>query len=141
MPVQLKAFLQRWIIIMVAVLVATHIVPGIHYDHWQGLLIATFVLGLLNAFLKPVLLFLSLPLVIVTFGLFTVVINALLLYMGRDRCEATGWPDKLPKFGQDTPLGRAGQPAELAGAYVYLASDDASYTSGAILPVTGGKPL
>ena len=54
---------------------------------------------------------------------------------------STGWPDKLPKFGQDTPLGRAGQPAELAGAYVYLASDDASYTSGAILPVTGGKPL
>ncbi|RXZ48507.1 SDR family oxidoreductase [Agromyces binzhouensis] len=54
---------------------------------------------------------------------------------------STGWPDKLPRFGQDTPLGRAGQPAELAGAYVYLASDDASFTSGAILPVTGGKPL
>jgi hypothetical protein len=36
---------------------------------------------------------------------------------------------------------RAGQPAELAGAYVYLASDDATYTSGAILPVTGGKGL
>jgi NAD(P)-dependent dehydrogenase (short-subunit alcohol dehydrogenase family) len=54
---------------------------------------------------------------------------------------ATGWPDKLPSFGQDTPLGRAGQPAELAGAYVYLASEDASYVSGAILPVTGGKPL
>ena len=44
-------------------------------------------------------------------------------------------------FGQDTPLGRAGQPAELAGAYVYLASDDASYVSGAVLPVTGGKGL
>jgi len=54
---------------------------------------------------------------------------------------ATGWPDKLPSFGQDTPLGRAGQPAELAGAYVYLASDEASYVSGAILPVTGGKGL
>jgi putative membrane protein len=81
MPAQLKEFLQRWIIIMVAVLVATHIVRGIHYDNWQGLLIATLVLGLLNAFLKPVLLFLSLPLVIVTFGLFTIVINALLLYM------------------------------------------------------------
>jgi NAD(P)-dependent dehydrogenase (short-subunit alcohol dehydrogenase family) len=54
---------------------------------------------------------------------------------------ATGWPDKLPEFGRDTPLGRAGQPAELAGAYVYLASDDASYVSGAILPVTGGRTL
>ena len=54
---------------------------------------------------------------------------------------ATGWPDKLPEFGQDTPLGRAGQPAELAGAYVYLASPHASYVSGAVLPVTGGKGL
>lgn len=54
---------------------------------------------------------------------------------------ATSWPEKLPEFGQDTPLGRAGQPAELAGAYVYLASDDASYVSGAVIPVTGGKGL
>lgn len=54
----------------------------------------------------------------------------------------TGWDaDRLATFGQDTPLGRAGQPAELAGAYVYLASDDATYVSGAVLPVTGGKPL
>ncbi len=41
----------------------------------------------------------------------------------------------------DTPLGRPGQPAELAGAYVYLASEAASYVSGAVLPVTGGKGL
>ncbi|MFH5877478.1 SDR family oxidoreductase [Arthrobacter sp. NA-172] len=54
---------------------------------------------------------------------------------------ATEWPDKLPQFGQDTPLGRAGQPAELAPAYVLLASDEASYISGAVLPVTGGKGL
>jgi NAD(P)-dependent dehydrogenase (short-subunit alcohol dehydrogenase family) len=54
---------------------------------------------------------------------------------------ATDWPDKLPKFGQDTPLGRAGQPAELAAAYVFLAEPGASYVSGAVVPVTGGKGL
>ncbi|WP_243075525.1 SDR family oxidoreductase [Microbacterium sp. SS28] len=55
---------------------------------------------------------------------------------------ATGWDaDKVTSFGQDTPLGRAGQPAELAGAYVYLASEAASYVSSAVLPVTGGKGL
>lgn len=54
----------------------------------------------------------------------------------------TGWDaEKVRNFGADTPLGRAGQPAELAGAYVYLASDEASYVSAAILPVTGGKAL
>lgn len=53
---------------------------------------------------------------------------------------ATGWDaERLATFGQDTPLGRAGQPAELAPAYVYLASDEATYVTGAVLPVTGGK--
>ena len=46
---------------------------------------------------------------------------------------------KLVKFGEDTPLGRPGQPAELAGAYVYLASQESSYVSGEIIGVTGGK--
>jgi putative membrane protein len=76
----LREFLQRWVITTVAVLVATHIVPGIDYRSWQGLLVATLVLGILNAFLKPVLMVLSLPLVLATLGLFAVVINAVLLY-------------------------------------------------------------
>lgn len=52
---------------------------------------------------------------------------------------ATMPEEKIRNFGKSTPLGRAGQPAELAPAYVYLASDDASYVSGALLPVTGGR--
>jgi NAD(P)-dependent dehydrogenase (short-subunit alcohol dehydrogenase family) len=49
--------------------------------------------------------------------------------------------DKAASFGQQVPLSRAGQPKELAPAFVLLASDDASYVSGAVVPVTGGKPM
>ena len=49
--------------------------------------------------------------------------------------------EKVEKFGSDTPLGRVGQPAELAGAYVLLASDAGSYMTGAVIPVTGGRPM
>lgn len=49
--------------------------------------------------------------------------------------------EKVSEFGSDTPLGRAGQPAELAPVYVLLASDDGSYISGARVAVTGGRPI
>jgi hypothetical protein len=49
--------------------------------------------------------------------------------------------DKNAEFGKDTPLGRAGQPAELAPAYVFLVSDDSTYITGEVIGVTGGKPL
>jgi NAD(P)-dependent dehydrogenase (short-subunit alcohol dehydrogenase family) len=54
---------------------------------------------------------------------------------------ATMPPEKVENFGADTPLGRAGQPAELAPAFVMLASPEASYITGAIIPVTGGRPM
>jgi hypothetical protein len=70
----------------------------------------------------------------------------------RVNCVAPGpiWtpliPSTMPEeavktFGENTPLSRAGQPAELAPAYVLLASDEASYMSGALVPVTGGRPM
>ena len=49
--------------------------------------------------------------------------------------------DKVKTFGEETPLGRAGQPAELAPPYVMLASDESSYITGALIPVTGGRPM
>ena len=49
--------------------------------------------------------------------------------------------EKVASFGENTPLGRAGQPAELAPVYVLLASDEGSYISGARVAVTGGRPV
>jgi NAD(P)-dependent dehydrogenase (short-subunit alcohol dehydrogenase family) len=49
--------------------------------------------------------------------------------------------EKNAQFGADTPLGRPGQPGELAPLYVFLASDDSSYISGEVIGATGGKPL
>jgi putative membrane protein len=77
-------FLQSWLINTLAVLVAYYIVPGIHFGHDSSFLapfIASLVLGILNAFIRPVLMLLALPLLIFTLGLFTLVINALLLYL------------------------------------------------------------
>jgi len=54
---------------------------------------------------------------------------------------ATMPPEKVESFGEQVPMGRAGQPAELAPVYVMLASDEASYVSGARIAVTGGKPI
>jgi NAD(P)-dependent dehydrogenase (short-subunit alcohol dehydrogenase family) len=54
---------------------------------------------------------------------------------------ATMPPEKVESFGSDVPLGRAGQPAELAPVYVLLASDEGSYISGARIAVTGGRPI
>jgi len=50
-------------------------------------------------------------------------------------------PDDVREFGKAVPMKRPGQPAELAAAYVLLASDESSYTSGATIAVTGGQPL
>jgi NAD(P)-dependent dehydrogenase (short-subunit alcohol dehydrogenase family) len=54
---------------------------------------------------------------------------------------ATMPEQQVESFGQEVPLARAGQPAELAPVYVMLASDEASYVSGARIAVTGGKPI
>ena len=80
---KLVRFLQSWIINTLAVLVAAMILhKHISYDNQpQNLLVAALLLGILNAFVRPILMLIALPLLIFTLGLFTLVINALLLYL------------------------------------------------------------
>ena len=80
MPHPLKSFLQRWLINTLAVLVAASVVNGLRYENTLHLFVASLLLGVLNTFLRPLILFLALPLLIFTLGMFTFVINALLLY-------------------------------------------------------------
>ncbi|HUR75024.1 MAG TPA: SDR family oxidoreductase [Sporichthya sp.] len=54
---------------------------------------------------------------------------------------ATMPPEKVEGFGTQTPLGRVGQPVEVARAFVFLASDESSYITGEVIAVTGGKPV
>jgi putative membrane protein len=79
MSQNLISFLKRWLITTVAVMLAASIVRGIHYTT-EGLLVATLLLGLLNAFVRPIMLVLSLPLLLLSLGFFILIINALLLY-------------------------------------------------------------
>ncbi len=84
MPVTFLSFLQRWVITTLAVLVAAWVVPGISYRDAGSLILASLVLGFLNAFVRPILLLLSLPFLILTLGLFVPVVNALLLLLVAD---------------------------------------------------------
>lgn len=77
---KLKTFLLRWANNTVAVLIAAVIVPGIHCNGLLTLISAAFLLGILNMFFRRLLIFLSLPVVVLTLGLFILVINASLLY-------------------------------------------------------------
>ena len=81
MDESIKRFLQRWAITTFGVLIATSVVKGIECQSFGTLLIASLVLGVLNAFLRPVLVLFSLPLVIFSLGIFVLVINAVLLYI------------------------------------------------------------
>ena len=76
--------LVRWVLNILALFVVVTLVPGFHYSSIVSLAIAALVLGLLNAIVRPILFFLTLPLTIVTLGLFLIVLNAIML-------ELTAW--------------------------------------------------
>lgn len=75
----MSAFLIRWMVTTVAVFVAEKLIPGIDCGSLSALLGASLLLGIANAFVRPLLLLLSIPFIILTMGLFIFVVNALLL--------------------------------------------------------------
>jgi putative membrane protein len=74
-------FLVNWLIYALAIFITAHLLPGIRLSGYGAALATAVVLGLANTFIKPLLLLLTLPLTILTLGLFTLVINALLIMM------------------------------------------------------------
>ena len=77
----MNKFLVRLLISALSLGAASYIVPGIHIDNLLTLLIAAFLLGIVNAIVRPVLVILTLPVTIVTLGLFLLVINGLMLLL------------------------------------------------------------
>lgn len=70
-----------WVLNSCALFLVMKLVPGIHINNFQDLLVAALVIGLLNAFLRPLIVLLTLPVTLLTLGLFTLVINALMFYL------------------------------------------------------------
>src|SRR6266700_239839 len=73
--------LMNWLVNALIIVVAAYVLPGVHVDNlWTALLVAL-VIGILNIFIKPLIILLTLPITLVTFGLFLLVINALMVLL------------------------------------------------------------
>jgi putative membrane protein len=76
--------LARWLLLAAALLLVAHLYPGVTVKSFGSAMIAALVLGLLNALLRPLLVLLTLPVTVLTLGLFLFVINALMFYFAAE---------------------------------------------------------
>jgi len=89
-------FLVHWLSTAVALFVCSHIVPGVHIDSYTTLAVASLVLGFINAIVRPVLVFFTLPITLLTLGLFYFVVNGLAFYLASSlvpgfNVDSIGW--------------------------------------------------
>lgn len=75
-------FLIKWLIATLAIIIGAYLLPGVNVDSFFAALVAALVLGIINTIIKPILIILTLPINILTLGLFTLVINAGLILLG-----------------------------------------------------------
>ena len=85
-----------WVLNAFALFLVMKLVPGIQIDHFQDLLAGALVIGLLNAFLRPIIILLTLPVTLLTLGLFTLVVNGLIFYLAARWCTVSGYPVLAP---------------------------------------------
>jgi putative membrane protein len=77
----MRRFLLKWLVYSIALLIVVHIFSGVRSENLLTTIVMALVLGLLNAFLKPILSFLSFPILVITLGLFTFIINGFVFYL------------------------------------------------------------
>jgi putative membrane protein len=82
----MKTFV-RWLLLAAALLLVAHLYPGVTVKSFGSAMIAALVLGLLNALLRPLLVLLTLPVTVLTLGLFLFIINALMFYFAASMLE------------------------------------------------------
>lgn len=89
----MQGFLLRWFFNTIAIYLTTQIIKGVRIPDLGAAVVAALVLGIVNAFIRPLILLLTLPLNIVTLGLFTLIVNTLMLYLvaAVTRLEITGF--------------------------------------------------
>ncbi len=73
--------LVRWILFALAIIFVAWLVPGIDVENFQSAMLVTVIIALINIFIRPLIVFITLPINILTLGIFTLVINALLLML------------------------------------------------------------
>ncbi|EKD43053.1 MAG: hypothetical protein ACD_72C00478G0001 [uncultured bacterium] len=92
------SLLLRWLISALSLILVTYVVPGIKVQSFYTALIAALVLGLVNSLIRPVLIILTLPVNVLTLGLFTLVINALLFWLAATIVKGFGVDGFWPAF-------------------------------------------
>lgn len=99
--IDLGSALVRVLINAVSIVVAAQVLPGITVSDWKGLLFAAAVFGVVNAFIKPGVKILTCPLYLLTFGLFAIVVNAVMLALTSWIAEQAGFGFHVDGFGND----------------------------------------
>jgi putative membrane protein len=80
----MRGLVVRWVLTACSLWLTSELLPGIELHGFRAVFIAAMVLGILNAFLRPLVLLVTLPINIVTFGVFTLVVNGLMLWITSD---------------------------------------------------------